>query len=495
MEQQATDINDAFEGCFTQWNAFLSPQISEKRGIYHTSFSGRDATLCERHLQAVWFDPSWRPEVLASTNGERLLVEDPGRWNLESGPDFIDATVRVGGRVLKGDVEVHRRPADWRRHGHESDPAYANVVVHVFYYPGVLAKKFLPPGSVQICLKEALDRKPDFSFEAIDVTAYPMSAPTAWVSPCSGALSSKPPDTIRSILGLAGRERIALKRLRLMAQIEEKGENQALYEEIMTALGYKHNRHGFRILACELPYQTLRDESEDDIRSAYALLLGTAGLLPGNIRNSWSNETRAFVRDIWHRWWKSCSAIQEDRQVNFTWKLSGVRPQNHPLRRLAAAASLFCRDPSPVQMLNNLRMEAPENYVRKAASILENTSFPFWSHRLGLGGKAGKTELALLGRGRIAAILSNVIIPFAFACGYGDDKLLELLPREHSNSRIRLAAYNLLGPDHNPAIYAAGLYQQGLMQILQDYCLQREKNCAHCRFLDSLRSMEKKFTL
>ena len=82
-------------------------------------------------MQALWYDGALRPESLRTVEGVPLKVIDPGTWNLEAGPDFLGAVVEVGGMRMRGDVEVHLRAIDWTAHGHGTDPAYANVVVHV----------------------------------------------------------------------------------------------------------------------------------------------------------------------------------------------------------------------------------------------------------------------------------------------------------------------------------------------------------------------------
>ena len=43
---------------------------------------------------------------------------------------------------------------------------------------------------------------------------------------------------------------------------------------------------------------------------------------------------------------------------------------------------------------------------------------------------------------------------------------------------IREAAHQLLGPDHNPAMYRSGLRQQGLLQIYFDFCVPAEETVA-----------------
>ena len=89
--------------------------------------------LSERHVQAIWYDAALRPGDLRTSGGAKVRVVDPGRWNLEAGPDFRDAVLEIGTdrRRVRGDVEIHVHAADWTSHGHIGDPEYANVVAHV----------------------------------------------------------------------------------------------------------------------------------------------------------------------------------------------------------------------------------------------------------------------------------------------------------------------------------------------------------------------------
>ena len=64
-----------------------------------------------------------RTGKLRLTDGRTLRVHHPGTLNPDSGPDFLQAVLSFGpGKRLRGDVEIHIRPADWRRRGHTSDP-------------------------------------------------------------------------------------------------------------------------------------------------------------------------------------------------------------------------------------------------------------------------------------------------------------------------------------------------------------------------------------
>ena len=89
----------------------------------------------ERHLQCIWADARLRPAALATTGGEPVEVLSPGVWNGGPGPDFRGAVLRIGGRRAAGDVEIHVRPSDWAAHGHDADPRYDRVVLHVAWFP------------------------------------------------------------------------------------------------------------------------------------------------------------------------------------------------------------------------------------------------------------------------------------------------------------------------------------------------------------------------
>ena len=85
----------------------------------------------ERLLHYIWKHRILPLRTLFTTDGREVEVLDPGLSNQDQGPDFFNAKVRIGGNVWAGNVEVHVRSSDWFRHGHESDPAYNNTILHV----------------------------------------------------------------------------------------------------------------------------------------------------------------------------------------------------------------------------------------------------------------------------------------------------------------------------------------------------------------------------
>jgi hypothetical protein len=439
----------------------------------------------ERHLRCVWFDPAYRPVELKTVDGEPVTVDQPGRWNLEAGPDFLDARIRIGtpGRCLNGDVELHIHPEDWIRHEHGADPRYRRVVAHVTYYDRRLDPARLPPGTVQIALREPLLKCPSFSFETLDLTAYPYALRTVQ-APCARLLCGWPAERVTGFLETAGLERLSQKTARMRHAIEVQGAEQALYEETLAALGYKANRRPFRLLAQRITRRTLAEEAEGDPDRAYALLCGVAGLLPAAIRSEWDEETRRQVRRIWDHWWKFQARYAADVLPREVWCLSGLRPANHPVRRLVLAALMFGRAGGPEDEVAELFREPVGRWSESLTAGWDRmASSSYWQYRYGFGGKPVAKPVALLGADRQAAWIVNVLVPWAMAGGRwipAEDAELRDLPVEEANTLVKQAAVNLLGADHNPAIYRSSLCRQGLIQIFSDFCLNQAADCGGC---------------
>src|SRR5689334_328100 len=84
-------------------------------------------------LQFIWKHRLLKPGTMLTTRGSCLKVIKPGDLNTDSGPDFFNGHIKIDGVSLAGNIEIHVRTSDWTRHGHEQDPAYDNIILHVVY--------------------------------------------------------------------------------------------------------------------------------------------------------------------------------------------------------------------------------------------------------------------------------------------------------------------------------------------------------------------------
>ncbi|MBQ9432511.1 MAG: DUF2851 family protein [Kiritimatiellae bacterium] len=472
----ALNLADWYSGILT---GFFGSSCGERQGAYVANFF-----WTERHLQCVWFDSRYRPSVFRLANGETVTVLSPGEWNLEAGPDFFNARLLVqpGNRQLFGDVEVHIRPSDWTLHGHGSDPAYRNVVAHVTWTGGVQPST-LPSGAVSLSLCEPLMSRPGFSLGDIDVKAYPHQVLPEAPCPCSRLLARDPDLAVR-LLTAAGQYRLRVKALRIAQRLETLGDRyQVFYEEIMAALGYKHNQEPFRDLSRRLPYAVISGLCRED---AEARLLGLSGLLPQPDCAPDDAGHRELLA-LWNRWWRVAGEYEPEPLP--TWSLGGIRPQNSPVRRMAAAACLFTGRPALLDSIDVVSMEPGRRWQSQAADCFtRRCRWPFWNNRLTFASSPGEQDITLLGDSRAAAMLTNIVLPLALAEGrWPEDQTLRRLPAEDLSAPMKQAAWYLFGRDHNPALYADnGLLQQGLLQVYLDFCLNAQPGCAGCRLAAAL---------
>ncbi|TAN38873.1 MAG: DUF2851 family protein [Verrucomicrobia bacterium] len=441
----------------------------------------------ERHLQCVWFDAELRPPNLVTAQGEAIEVESPGVWNLEAGPDFLGAALRLGPerRRVTGDVEIHIHPADWQAHGHSTEPRYDRVRFHVTFFPGIAD---LPPNVTHIALRDALAAQPRFAFESIDLTAYPYGVRSP-APPCGVALQNWTPDDREAWLASAGETRLRQRAERIARAIAKRGPDQVIYEEVMAALGYKQNQGAFRRLAEAVPLATLRAEANGQADIAYALLAGVAGLLPSQLAARMDEESRTFVRGLWDAWWKRRERFTGAILAADAWRLSGLRPLNHPLRRLAAAAVLFTAPRSLAEVWTELAAKFPNDCLAPAHAHLLAMRHPFWDYHLTLTGKRTAKPTALLGEARADAILINDFVPFLAAQhsrATFAPELLAQLPTEQDNAVLRETAFALFGRDAPNSLLRDGLRRQGLLHIFHTYCLNDRSRCATCPLPDML---------
>lgn len=382
---------------------------------------------------------------------------------------------------MTGDVEVHIFPADWRHHGHGGDPRYHNVCLHLTYFEGSIPEDELPSGALQVAMRPLLATDAAFSFEHVDVTSYPYAG-RADLPPCRSVLANWPVDMKVRLLEAAGHERLARKARKFSDAIVERGLDQVLYEAMMSALGYHKNRQPFYELAVRFPVDRLRELAEGDPFRSYAILAGLSGLLPAEINESWDDETRQFVRHVWEIWWKERGRLPAAMNRS-DWNLGGIRPLNHPLRRLMSAAHLFVCHADGMAILSNWAKGETDQLIARMERDIEPDIGHYWTHRAGLGGIKSRHPTALTGRDRIETMALNVVLPLLAAVTFDEKivgKLLNQVPQEPLNSLTKQVVHYLFGPDCPSSLISTANRRQGLLQIFHDYCLHDRSQCSLC---------------
>lgn len=105
-----------------------SLKIEELQGLYG-SFS-----IPERVLQRVWQRQNFSKKDLTTVSGRSIKIVDAGRWNSNEGPDFKEAILEIDGERSVGDVEIHFSQDDWFAHGHDCNDVFGNVILDVVLF-------------------------------------------------------------------------------------------------------------------------------------------------------------------------------------------------------------------------------------------------------------------------------------------------------------------------------------------------------------------------
>jgi len=466
----------------------------------------------ERLVCCLWFDQDVIPEALRTADGRKIYVVSPGWWNLEDGPDFRNAVVRLGkGETLRGDIETHTYASDWYAHGHQKNPAYNSVVLHVVMWNDRddeyirLANGTEAP---QVALAGALRAEISELTERINPQDYPYDAPGV-AGPCQDKLKTVDPEWIATMLDSAGDERMLQRARNFRRRTESAQAEQVFYERLLESLGYKKNRSPFVELARAAPVHELlawagEGAVEERARRCEAALFGVAGLLPerGFAPDA---ETTVYVESV-HSLWETAEPFQSRVMSPRQWRFAGTRPVNFPTRRLAAAAYLVARY-GPEGLLNRFLADLPAagelRTKRDARAVLSNwtailTEMPesYWHHHCRFGDKTMRRPHRPLGRSRATTITVDVVMPAVLVQlrERGDVDREKALHRLYADCAalpdsdiLRFMRRRLFGRDEERAHLAASARrQQGLYQIFRDFCENLEEGCSPCGLMKAL---------
>jgi hypothetical protein len=287
-------------------------QVEEMQGLYGPF------TIAERVVQKIWLRRDFEQAGLRLLDGRTLLVRSPGTWNLLGGPDFHEARLVLEGETVTGDVEVHFHSADWHAHRHAEDRAYDKVALHVILFPpGAGERRALRRDGSEIpalillpWLQRGLEEYA--SDEALEKMTEQDAAEK--ISGLAAMPRAEREETLRQQAAQRWQMKVRFAALRL----GKLGWTDAAHHAALEILGYRRNR---------------------------APMLATATVHP---------------LGEWVRGLDPVSLVAERREE---WQMQGIRPANHPLRRLRQyQAWVRARPDWPEDLrrvVTNLRLENP----------------------------------------------------------------------------------------------------------------------------------------
>ncbi|MEI8291183.1 MAG: DUF2851 family protein [Verrucomicrobiota bacterium] len=444
----------------------------------------------EKLLQAVWQHQRLRRDRLKTADGRLLRVLHPGFVSVEGGPDFRGAVLQFENeKPVAGDVELDLQPGGWRAHGHDRNPGFKNVILHVVWEEVRSLNPKAPGRPAALALKNVLDAPVAELALALENEA---GLPAALRGQCSSPLRELGEARCAEILRAAARVRFENKAQAMLARARHSGWEQALWENLFRGLGYKRNLWPMLNLA-ESRSRWMR--GVDSVFEIQARLLGVGGLLPEDLTRA-QKSSDTYLRRAWDGWWRDRDEFSDCALPRAAWTFHGLRPANHPQRRLALAAHWLASGNLVAGIEAWCAAELPDlKLLPSLREILQVERDDFWSWHWTFKSPRLARPQPLLGAARVTDLAVNVVLPWLWirAQAGGSEKLQGEVERRflawppaEDNSVLKLARRRLLGAAGARVLKGAAA-QQGLMQIVRDFCEHSNAVCADCRFPELVR--------
>ena len=468
----------------------------------------------ERLLQAIWHHQRLQRDRLQTADGKSVRVLHPGFVSVEGGPDFRGAVIQTGDEPPRsGDVEIDLRSNGWHAHGHDRNPNFKNVILHVVWETLGVPPSGGDPTKNRLKAELQTDHPP--TLPLCDSLDAPLGELSQWLEnestanfpeelrgKCSAPLRELTEPQLAMLLRQAAHVRLKAKAAQFSARARHAGWEQALWEGLFRALGYKHNAWPMQNLA---ESRLLWSPGAKSPFAFQARLLGVSGLLPAELTRSQKSPDN-YLRRVWDCWWRERNEFADLILPRTVWKFHGLRPANHPQRRLALAAH-WLADKNFVARIEKWcateisdgrvalprrradQQVSPATLVESLLEIMQVERDEFWSwHWTFKSARLAKPH-PLLGGTRATDLAVNVILPWLWIRaveGKNAGLRLEIerryfdWPAAEDNSVLKLARQRLLGTSNRRALRNAA-EQQGLMQIVRDFCAHSNAICDDCR--------------
>lgn len=412
----------------------------------------------EELLQFIWRYKLLKPVPLITRSGNELVVLKPGELNLDAGPDFFNAQIRLNTITLAGNIEVHIRTSDWLKHKHQQNKSYDNIILHVVYEHDVDLDQNKENNVEVLELKNLVEDK--------TLQAYEHLATTKSKLPCATQLKD-----VSELKFISWMERMTIERLEeKVKRIEDyfrlyKGDyTQTFYTCLLRNFGFKVNALPFELIAKQLPVHLLLKHA-DNLLQLEALLLGMSGLLDNHFND-------IYIRNLQNEFEYLKNKYQLNPLQKELFKFSKLRPANFPNVRLAQFAMLIYVNPEIF-----ISPQKNADYTKLMTSLKINLE-GYWKNHYKPDGKTLDKNLSF-GETSAENIIINTFAPFFFFYAKKLTKpeyteaTIELLNvcKFESNAKSRLFE-SRKSSLHNAAA------SQAIINLYDNYCTSRK--CLKC---------------
>jgi len=413
--------------------------------------------MTERLLQFIWQFQYFNKIELATTAGESVQVLFAGQYNTNQGPDFSDAKIKIGKTTWAGTVELHIQTSDWKKHNHQNDKNYNNVILHVVWDDDTSASSVLKSDVPVLELKGRVSK--------ILLQRYEELMNSSSFIPCENNIN-----TVRDITWKSWKDRLLVERLLRKAKIAETylQQNNYHWEETFWWLlaknfGMKVNADAFEAIARSISINILA-KHKSQIHQLEALLLGQAGLLYGKFTDEYPK--------LLQREYKFLKEKYKLKPIHQPVHFLRMRPGNFPTIRLAQLAMLIT---GSAHLFSKIKETVS---VKDVVKWFDVTANDYWHYHYKFD-ETSAFKKKNLGAAMVDNIIINTVAPVLFAYGtYHDEnkykeKAMKWLEKTAAESNNITKGFQKLGIENKSAFDS-----QALIELKNEYC--SKKRCLDC---------------
>lgn len=407
----------------------------------------------EATLQYIWQYQLFNSKQLTTIKGEPITILERGRLNTYSGPDFLNAKIKIGDTEWVGNIEIHIDSSDWYKHRHHLNDNYGNVILHVVL-------RYTEKNSPSLHTLVLEDR-----VSSIFEENYKILKESQSFIPCDKLIHK-----IGEFDWLFWKEKLILQRISRKAakiqgnKLELKNDwENILYQFLAYNLGLKSNSDPLLELAKKLPLKIIL-KYKNNLFQLEALFFGVAGLLKSEIKDTYYIKLQ-----------KEYNFLQKKhslRTLKTSWNFGKIRPASFPTIRIAQLVAIVHHTDKLFSKI------IKTNSTKEIHKILSCETSKYW-HTHYTFGKESKYKQKKLGKSKINSIIINTILPI---------KVL-LLQKEQSEKiedsiiilkQISSERNKIVDGYQNLGLEIKNSYDsQSVIELYNEYCTK--KRCLECR--------------
>ncbi len=418
----------------------------------------------EEFLHYLWLHKKFSSDLLTTSDGLKIEIIRTGTHNLNSGPDFFNAQLSIGGQFWAGTLEVHCKSSDWYAHYHETDTAYDNVILHVVWEHDVEVFRSDRTKIPVLELKKFVEPSLWNQYKGL------IQANELWI-PCEDQFPKNNSFSTKHFLERLYVERLERKTELFYKLLECSNNNweAVLFQSLVKGFGLNLNGDSFLATAESIPFSLVRKVQGKSL-VLEAILMGQSGLLDSENEAGYFHKLKAIYTTYTQNY--SLAAIGIPKPYFFR-----LRPSNFPTIRISQIANLYKNQPSLFAKI----IEA--STLKEFYEILKTKTSEYWETHYTFD-KCSKKRVKSISQAFMNLLIINVIIPLRFCYNQyvgkdATDQLFSIARDVSAEKNSIVQKFNTLGLTATDA-----LESQSLIQLKQQYC--QNKRCLECAIGNSL---------